>query len=82
MAMEDCGVLVQVLKHFCCKGGKQAFDGSDANLTLAANAYQDIRIARTKRILGSSHTLGKTQQSSSHTMHICTPAPEPLDSFF
>ena len=62
MAMEDCGVLVQVLKHFCCKGGKQAFDGSDANLTLAANAYQDIRIARTKRILGSSHTIGKTQQ--------------------
>ena len=62
MAMEDAGVLARLLKQYCCAGGTKAFDGSDANLTLAANAYQKVRIPRTKRILGSSHTLGKTQQ--------------------
>ena len=38
MAMEDVGVLVRCLKHYCCKGG--SFDDSTANLEAAAAVYQ------------------------------------------
>jgi len=62
MAMEDVGVLAHLLKHHCCAAGTQAFDPSDANLSAATKAYEAMRIPRTHRILGSSHTLGKTQQ--------------------
>ena len=38
MAMEDVGVLVRCLKHYCCKSG--SFDDSTANLQAAAAVYQ------------------------------------------
>jgi len=62
MAMEDVGVLVRCLRHHCCAGGGGRFDPSDANLAAAAEVYQAMRIPRATKILGSSHTLGKTQQ--------------------
>lgn len=62
MAMEDVGVLAHLLKHYCCAAGSKPFDPTDANLTAATDVYQSMRIPRTHRILGSSHTLGKTQQ--------------------
>jgi 2-polyprenyl-6-methoxyphenol hydroxylase-like FAD-dependent oxidoreductase len=39
MAMEDVGVLVRCLKHYCCKAGG-SFDDSDANLQAATAVYQ------------------------------------------
>ena len=39
MAMEDVGVLVRCLRHYCCAGGGK-FDPSDANLAAAADVYQ------------------------------------------
>ena len=54
MAMEDVGVLSHLLRHFCCAAGAAPFAPSDANLAAAAESYQAMRIARTKRILGSS----------------------------
>ena len=62
MAMEDVGVLSHLLRHYCCAAGAAPFEPSDANLAAAAASYQLMRIARTRKILGSSHTLGKTQQ--------------------
>merc|ERR1712185_337747 len=62
MAMEDVGVLVRLLRHHCCDGGAAPFDPADAKLAAAAAAYQAIRIPRVRKVLGSSHTLGKTQQ--------------------
>ena len=62
MAMEDCGVFAHLLKHHCCAAGTAPFDPSDANLAAATSAYEALRIPRTHKILGSSHTLGKTQQ--------------------
>lgn len=61
MAMEDVGVLARLLKHHC-RVGAAAFDPSDASLSAAAASYQALRIPRVRTILGSSHTLGKTQQ--------------------
>jgi salicylate hydroxylase len=61
-AMEDVGVLARLLRHHCCDGGFGPFDPSQRNLTAAADDYQALRIPRATRILGSSHTLGKTQQ--------------------
>ena len=62
MAMEDVGVLARLLRHHCCDGGAAPFDPADAKLAAAAAAYQAIRIPRVRKVLGSSHTLGKTQQ--------------------
>ena len=62
MAMEDVGVLVHMLRHYCCDGGASPFDPSESKLAEATAAYQEMRIPRTRRILGSSHQLGKTQQ--------------------
>ena len=62
MAMEDCGVLAQLLRHHCCGGGTAPFAPTTDNLARATDAYQAMRIPRTHRILGASHTLGKTQQ--------------------
>ena len=62
MAMEDCGVLAQLLRHHCCGGGTAPFAPTADNLARATDAYQAMRIPRTHRILGASHTLGKTQQ--------------------
>jgi len=62
MAMEDAGVLVHLLKKYCCAGGERAFTPSTENLTAATEQYEAMRVARTRKVLGSSHTLGKTQQ--------------------
>ena len=62
MAMEDVGVLVHLLRHFCCASGEATFDPSDVKLGAATAAYEAMRVSRTRKILGSSHTLGKTQQ--------------------
>lgn len=62
MAMEDVGVLARLLRHHCCKGGTQPFAPTDEALAAATADYEAMRIPRVRRILGSSHTLGKTQQ--------------------
>lgn len=74
MAIEDAGVLALLLKYFCCDSGsinKDSSDGGDdtsssffdmKNIHKAIALYEQLRIDRTKKVLGSSHTLGKTQQ--------------------
>lgn len=67
MAMEDVGVLSLMLQHFCCAGGFGPFDPTADNLTKATELYQAMRIPRTRHVLGSSHTLGKTQQQRANS---------------
>ena len=59
MAFEDAGILGKLLKHFCLKDGKFSLD----NFDLAMQKYEEIRIPRTRQILGASKTLGATQQN-------------------
>jgi 2-polyprenyl-6-methoxyphenol hydroxylase-like FAD-dependent oxidoreductase len=64
MAIEDAGTIGLLLKHYCCSSSNKenAVDFSMDNFTKAMHHYQQIRRPRTHAILGSSHTLGKTQQ--------------------
>lgn len=58
MAIEDAGTLSRLIEKVCCSTGK--FD--ETQFARATQMYQDLRLPRTQRILGSSHELGKTQQ--------------------
>merc|ERR1712194_329509 len=73
IAMEDAGTLSTILAHYCPNNRKH--DNHDENPTAAATAmldlsqfkkamdvYEELRVPRTKIILGSSVQLGKTQQ--------------------
>mmetsp|Transcript_35893 Transcript_35893/g.75520 ORF Transcript_35893/g.75520 Transcript_35893/m.75520 type:complete len:677 (-) Transcript_35893:225-2255(-) len=71
MAMEDAGTLSMILGHYCPIVNQ---DGNDeestatpavpdfAQFTKAMSVYESLRVSRTKKILGSSVQLGKTQQ--------------------
>mmetsp|Transcript_127566 Transcript_127566/g.369303 ORF Transcript_127566/g.369303 Transcript_127566/m.369303 type:complete len:434 (-) Transcript_127566:271-1572(-) len=58
MAIEDAGTLCRLIQNVCCDSGK--FD--ETKFARATKLYQDLRLPRTAKILGSSHELGKTQQ--------------------
>lgn len=73
MAMEDAGTLSMLLGHYC-PIAKHNHDGGAmatadfTQFTKAMAAYEQLRVSRTKAILGSSVQLGKTQQKRAESM--------------
>ena len=62
MAIEDAGTLAVLLKELCCMGGEGRKKFSSVNVGTALHLYQEMRIPRTRSVLGKSKVLGKTQQ--------------------
>ena len=60
-------MLARLLRHHCTDttrgaGHPPVFAPTPAGLAAAAADYEALRIPRTRKVLGSSHDLGKTQQ--------------------
>mmetsp|Transcript_6584 Transcript_6584/g.14587 ORF Transcript_6584/g.14587 Transcript_6584/m.14587 type:complete len:909 (+) Transcript_6584:87-2813(+) len=64
MAMEDAGTLSMILGRYCPidADNDDATTLNFAQFSKAMSVYESLRVERTKRILGSSVQLGKTQQ--------------------
>jgi 2-polyprenyl-6-methoxyphenol hydroxylase-like FAD-dependent oxidoreductase len=59
MAVEDAGVIALLLRHHCLQDGEFKTE----NFGIAMQTYTEMRIPRTRKILGASKTLGATQQN-------------------
>lgn len=62
MAMEDAGTLSLLLAHFCPINGDSESTIDLSKFQNAMAVYEQLRVPRTKAVLGSSVQLGKTQQ--------------------
>ena len=62
MAMEDAGTLSLLLAHFCPINGDSESTIDLSKFQTAMQVYENLRVPRTKAVLGSSVQLGKTQQ--------------------
>jgi salicylate hydroxylase len=62
MAMEDAGTLSLLLAHFCPINGDSESTIDLSKFQTAMKVYENLRVPRTKAVLGSSVQLGKTQQ--------------------
>ena len=63
MAMEDAGTLSLLLGHFCPISDEESSATIDlSKFEDAMKVYEQLRVTRTKAVLGSSVQLGKTQQ--------------------
>jgi 2-polyprenyl-6-methoxyphenol hydroxylase-like FAD-dependent oxidoreductase len=60
MAIEDAGTCALLMKHYCVNDDDGSF--SHDGFVKAMEVYQQLRIPRTGQVLGSSKTLGETQQ--------------------